>query len=326
MPPVVTAARFPAVSPGAGHYESFYLKACRPDAPVGVWIRYTVLKPPGAAPRGSLWCTVFEGDGPRAVQATTEVVGTTEDCYIYVGEGRFEPGRVYGAATSGAARAAWDLRFQGPEQPLHHLPRRWMYRAPLPRTKLLSPYPDVTFDGTVEIGGRRHQIDGWRGMVGHNWGAEHAERWIWLHGSGFDGRPDAWLDVAIGRLRLGPATTPWIANGALSIGGVRHRLGGLGPGRRGHVRERPERCEFLLRGSGIRVRGTVGAPRHRFVGWIYSDPDGSQHHTVNCSIADMELTVEGSITERLVVRHAAAYELGMRETDHGIPVQPAGDG
>ncbi len=74
------------------------------------------------------------------------------------------------------------------------------------------------------------------------------------------------------------------------------------------------------------MRGTVGAPRHRFVGWIYSDPDGSQHHAVNCSIADMQLTVERSITERLVVREAAAYELGMRETDHGIPVQPVGDG
>ena len=34
-------------------------------------------------------------------------------------------------------------------------------------------------------------------MVGHNWGAEHAERWIWLHGLTEDGD---WLDAAIGKV------------------------------------------------------------------------------------------------------------------------------
>jgi len=35
----------PAAAP---HYESFYLKACAPDGGLGLWLRYTVLKPPGA--------------------------------------------------------------------------------------------------------------------------------------------------------------------------------------------------------------------------------------------------------------------------------------
>ena len=43
-------------------------------------------------------------------------------------------------------------------------------------------------------------MDGWRGMAGHNWGAQHAERWIWLHGLTADGD---WLDAAIGRVKLG---------------------------------------------------------------------------------------------------------------------------
>jgi hypothetical protein len=29
------------------------------------------------------------------------------------------------------------------------------------------------------------------GMVGHNWGGEHAERWIWLHGLDFEKAPGA---------------------------------------------------------------------------------------------------------------------------------------
>ena len=46
--PHPTEARFPAVPVEAGHYESFYLKACHPAEPLGVWIRYTVHKRPGA--------------------------------------------------------------------------------------------------------------------------------------------------------------------------------------------------------------------------------------------------------------------------------------
>ena len=88
------------------------------------------------------------------------------------------------------------------EPALEHLPSAWMYRARLPRTKLSSPAPDATFRGTVELpAGRRLQLDGWRGMVGHNWGAEHAERWVWLHGVGFAQDADAWLDVGVGRIR-----------------------------------------------------------------------------------------------------------------------------
>ena len=67
-------------------------------------------------------------------------------------------------------------------------------------------------------------------MVGHNWGTQHAERWIWLHGTGFEGAEDAWLDAAIGRIKLGLVTTPWIANGTLFVDGQRHRHRRAGEG------------------------------------------------------------------------------------------------
>ena len=66
-------------------------------------------------------------------------------------------------------------------------------------------------------------------MVGHNWGEQHAEQWIWLSGLGFEGAAptpgSTWRSAAV---RLGPVTTPWIANGALSLDGRRLALGGLG--------------------------------------------------------------------------------------------------
>jgi hypothetical protein len=49
---------------------------------------------------------------------------------------------------------------------------------------------------------------------------------------------------------------------------------------------------------------------------------------VNCSIADMHATVEqkGRPPLELMVQDGAAYELGMRERDHGMAIQPYPDG
>ena len=84
----------------------------------------------------------------------------------------------------------------------------------------------------------------------------------------------------------------------------------------------------MIAGRGLQVRGLVSAQRKDFVGWVYADPDGSEHHTVNSSIADMRLDVLRSDAPplELAVKGGAAYELGMRERDHGMPIQPFPDG
>jgi hypothetical protein len=328
--PTRSAARFPELPLSAGHYESFYLKASHPTDPVSVWIRYTVHKRPGEAPLGSLWFTLFDSrtDGPWAVKVTTAEVGAPSGEYIHVGDSRFTPDRVVGGAVADGREAGWDLAYESPEPPFRHLPRDFMYRAPLPRTKLLSPHPDARFSGAVTAGDRSVDITGWRGMVGHNWGAQHAERWIWLQGAGFEGHDDAWIDAALGRIAIGPWTTPWVANGVLSLDGVRHRLGGLGAVRLTEVAERPDGATFTLPGRDITVQGQVGADRKDFVGWVYADPDGSEHNVVNCSIANLVLTVSRPAQPPLTLQLAsgAVYELGMRETDHGMAIQPFPDG
>ena len=100
-------------------------------------------------------------------------------------------------------------------------------------------------------------------------------------------------------------------------------IGGIERARATKIDEHPDHCVFTLPGPDLTVTGEVRAPRERFVGWIYADPDGSEHNTVNCSVAELTLDAGGT---RLYTPFGAAYELGMRETGHGMPIQPFPDG
>jgi hypothetical protein len=329
---VRTEARFPSRSREDGHYESFYLKATRPGGGRGVWIRHTVHKRPGEDPTAALWLTLFDADspGPRAVKATfgADRLSVPEGAYIQVGEAVLEPGRASGRIDASELRASWTLGFDDPGEPLRHLPYQRLYDASLPRTKFLSPYPSARFTGVVSIGGEEIEVAGWPGMIGHNWGAEHAERWVWIQAADLGGERGSYIDLAAGRIKIGPVTTPWVANGALRLGGTDHRLGGFDRILSTKLDEQPTSCEFRLSGRDVKLRGRVSSERRNFVAWVYADPKGPEHNTLNCSIADLELELErnGDPPERLEISGAAAYEIGMRETDHGVPVQPYPDG
>ena len=57
---------------------------------------------------------------------------------------------------------------------------------------------------------------------------------------------------------------------------------------------------------------------------------GGEHDVVNCSVARLRLSVGaaggGAATRKLTSPHGGAYELGMRERDHGVPIAPFADG
>jgi hypothetical protein len=324
---MAVSAIFPMASARAGMYESFFLRAFSPREPLGLWIRYTVHKPPGEEPRGSLWFTRFDARAARPVQQklTTPELSVPEDAWIAVDGAELGPGRAEGRC----GEAAWSLRYHSQEPELRHLSPDWLYRAPLPRTKLTSPAPSATFEGDFQLDGEQPiELHGWPGMLGHNWGSEHAERWIWLHGTGFEEDPLAWIDVGLGRLKIGGRMTPWVANGVLCIDGRRHRVGGLGAGRLS-VAESAAGCRLRLKGErGLGIEATVQTEPQATAGWRYADPDGGEHDVINCSIAGLELEVSlpSSAPRSLHTAHGAAYELGMREHDHGVPIAPFPDG
>jgi hypothetical protein len=332
-------------------YESFYLRAVSPEEPVGAWIRYTVEKAPGLPARGSLWVSLFDanagapfmhrqssdrltapGDGWIAIGDDSHFGPTLAQGCMELGAGSGSSAIVHssldpgpspgpGSRRGGSAELApeairWKLHIRHDASELRHFKQSFLYKTPLPRTKLTSPAPAARFDGTIELPGRTLRLDGWRGMVGHNWGSEHAARWIWLHGIDFREDAQAWLDVALGRVLVGGHLTPWIANGALSIDGRRSRLGGLGA--RGlKVAESAGRCSLTLPGErGLLVEAHIDTPPGSSAEWRYSDPSAhgpdGEHDVVNCSVAALALNVRppGEAATTLHTSHGAAYELG----------------
>ena len=326
-------ARFPQVAAKAGHYESFYIKACRPDGGVGIWIRHTVHKRPGAEPTGSIWFTLFDRSaaGPRATKVTVAAqagLSVPAGSWIRVADAEIGPEEAEGSVDTEALTAAWSLTFDGNREAAKYLPADWLYEAPLPRTKFVAPLPDGRFEGRLEVDDESIELAGWPGMIGHNWGSEHAERWIWLEGTGFADAPGTYFDAGAARIKLGSRVSPWLPSGMLVLDGIPHRLGGLGAIGSARIEESPSVCSFMLPGKDIAVHGRIAAPEKDFVGWVYADPKGPEHNTVNCSVADLELTVEqpGLPPRELTLPAGGAYELGMRETNHGIPIQPFPDG
>jgi hypothetical protein len=314
--------RFPHVPAKAGHYESYFVKGHHPTEPLAFWLRHTVHQRPGEPQTASLWLTLFDGDEVTAGKQTFEVVRQPKDGYIELGPATLTPTGGKGKLTSHTLDAGWNFTFATTDDEQKHLPNDWMYDAKLPRTKSGTPHPGVTFQGRVGP----CRVDGWKGLISHNWGSQHAERWIWLH-SALPG--DGWLELVLGRIKVGGMTTPWLANGALQLDGQRHRLGGLETTRSTKVDEAPTGARFVVTGEdGVRVEGHIRAPRSRFVTWRYADPDGPEHHSAHSSLADLDLEVRrnGHGTRVFELPMTASYELGMRETDHGLPVQPFEDG
>ena len=190
-----------------------------------------------------------------------------------------------------------------------------MYPRAAPPHEASSPSaPATVFDGTVRRSTARRSISpagrAWSGTTG---ASSTRSSWIWLHGLGFQGRgADTWLDVAVGRIALGPVTTPWVANGALEPGRrAVPVLGGLG--RRVTVVAEDDHCVLRLPGKHVTVIATAAAPAKAFVECDYANPDGTTHRVVNYSIADTRVHVERPDAEPMALLpgpHRAAYELG----------------
>jgi hypothetical protein len=302
----------PGLPAGQGAYESFFLKLVAPEGGRAFWVRYTTIRYADGRLTGALWFTAFGPSGPVGLRHDADAVAFPGEGYVEVAGAALAPGSATGRVTVGDHDAGWDLGFDEGLPRFRHLRPERMYSARFPRTKLETLNPASTFRGRVRLDGSETVVDGWRGVLGHNWGAEHAEQWIWLQGNDISA-DDCHLDIGAARLLVSGRLSPWVANGLLVLDGEPVRLGGLAHLAATAVTVGKVGCTFRLRGSGVEVAGLVRRRPSESVTWAYDGPVGEPRTVVNSSVADLSLTVRrrGS-TRHLALLAGAVFEDGRR--------------
>ncbi len=303
------AARAPVAPSRAGLYESHYLTAAAPGGGRAVWLRYTSLKRRAEPPRGSLWCTVFESGSPPTARRTASpqpLSGPPPGSWAQIEAATIGPGQAHGTLEDCDWTVSWDAH----APPLPYLPSRSLYDRSLPRSNGVALVPSATFAGRITAAGQTVELTGWRGMVGHNWGADHAERWIWLHATGLGERdPGGWLDLILARVRLGPVLSPWLPAGALQLEGKLQRVSAAAArGLRVELQHDtvkvslPHGCE-----NGLTI--TVTSPAHNAVHWDYASPRGQPRDVRHCSIASASIRIGAEPAFEL--RESFSVEVGV---------------
>jgi hypothetical protein len=308
-----------------GHYESFYQRANHPTRPLAFWLRYTVFSPAGdpEAALAELWAVVFDGESHKHVVAKGEYpirssVFSRDSFDVRVAEATLGPASVVGQV----GQIGWDLRYEGSEPPLYLLPRR-LYRGGFPKAKSLVGVPLARFDGTVSVGDRQLDVDGWLGSQNHNWGSRHTDHYAFGQVAGFDGAPDTFLEVATAQSRIGPLRTPMLTLLVLRKGGTEHAFTGLRQARRATGTFGYFHWDFATESDTTRVVGRIEAGRDAFVGLAYANPPGGTKHCLNTKIGRCELSIVDKASgerEELRSAHGALFEILTDDREHGVPI------
>jgi hypothetical protein len=330
-----------------GHVESYFLKINDPSGERALWLKATILAHDTAhvhhapEPVAETWAIAFER-GKRPVCAKSTVA---------LPRARFSPDSLDVempdlALSRTRARGkvgviAVDLALEDTTAPLVHFPHPWMYAGPFPSSKLVSPMPDLRARGTVDLGDRTWRVDGsaaggtsqtrtdgWRGLLGHNWGRGHAFAYAWAHCNVWDveqaprgeaAEQDLVFEGTTARVRVGPVLTPPATLLVVRHAGQTHALTHLRQMFRNRGSMTLRRWQFSGSGPTIRVRGEMWAETSDMVGLRYENPDGAVTYCLNSKLASARLEVQvcggASFTAR---SRAAALEIGTRDPNHGV--------
>jgi len=309
-----------------GHVESHFLRVTSPDARRAVWVKHTLLAPRGRAALGvsELWIVAFDLDGRNAGAKTSIPAArarfSERPFRIESGDAVFETGHVAGVAESGGHRLEADLSFDVGGRSFHLLPIEAFYEGRFPKLKALTPYPDTAFRGHVVVDGERWEIDGWPGMQGHNWGAGHADLYVWANANAWDAGADgpAWFEAGVNRLRYGPVTTPWMGSAAIAIGGELRHFGGPRAILSQAVDLEYYRLRYAVRQGRASLRVDVEADREGIAGLHYENPDGSMTYCLNSKLARGKVVLtEPGRPDRVLETGRMALEIGTRDPHHG---------
>ena len=300
-----------------GHYESYFQRANHPSRPLAFWIRYTIFSPRNRpdATVGELWAVYFDGETGKITSAKD--VFPIEHCRfspdgleVAIDDATLSDGVLAGSASGPNDSIAWDLKFEGGQEPLLLLPRK-LYDGGFPKAKSLVSTPNTHFYGRLVVGDEEVDINDWAGSQNHNWGKRHTDHYAWGQVAGFDNDPDAFLEISTARVRVGPLWTPFLTLVVLRVDGQTYALNGLWRALLAHGHFDNSRWTFSSADSRVSIKGSIEAPAEAFVALRYGNPPGGHKTCLNSKLASCQLILrrDGLKPLTLHTKSRAAFEV-----------------
>jgi hypothetical protein len=305
-------------------YESNYLKANSPDGRRGLWIKHNILAPADRNRPAVLevWCVLFDRDDGRP--SVVKQVRKMSEIAVAKTRLRIEGQEVLlsdretrtHVVDEDGREASWELQLEAKDTAIFHMPYNWMYTAPFPKKKIITPAPRLIFNGTLSFDGREVRVDDWVGIRGHNWGSEHAWRYVYGNCNLFEGEADAVLEMFTAKIKLGPIKSPWLSMGVLRHRGVEHGFRSL----RYAAQSTPvvdfPSWEATLRTGDETLHASWELDPEQTVGLRYLHPDGkvsfcynTKFATIRARSGDLELTTDQAELEFLFEKPVAEIPL-----------------
>ncbi len=310
----------------AGHYESYFQRANHPSRPLAFWIRYTIFSPKGRPDQtvGELWASYFDGE-KRCITAVKEAFPLAEcrfsptELNMQIGRATLDERSLHGEARTGDRHLQWNLNYSGDAPPLLLLSPA-LYNAPFPKAKALVGTPLASYGGLLIVDGETIPINGWVGSQNHNWGSRHIDHYAWGQVAGFDGAPDAFLEISTARIRLGPVWSPWLTPVVLRAEGQEYALNGLLRSALSFGRFDMFTWRFDAGTGRLRIHGEISAEPEAFVALNYDNPPGGSKTCLNTKLARCTVTLEraGQLAQTFHTEHRAAFEILTDDPNHGV--------
>ena len=307
---MITAVRanLPRFEVGTDHVESWFVRANDPSGPRAVWMKATVLTRKDGSSLVQAWCNTFDGDRTHAfcteVALADAVFTTSADASVVdLGILRLELApdsvRCIGALEEAGASVTWDLtltRLPGLlGVPLSLLPSDRLIDGPLPKNKLLTPFPSADCTGSLTLDGATWDLAGWSGMQGHNWGAAHSPEYAWGQCLFTEaGTTIAMVEAASGRIELGRRRSPLISMLVVRHLDQEYRFDRLLDLWRQHPAIEFPRWTLSMSGRQGRVDLEMVAAPERMVRLDYVNPARATSYCLNSKTAEVRLSVTPS--------------------------------
>ncbi len=325
---------FPRFKGRPPFYEVYYLRFTDVAQQVGVWYRQTLLATTKGKPVAGLWWILFDlADPSKSFAAHQQVpinqVRLEEDIFYFEVEG----GKLYQKGTDGnctlqGETIEWKFHWEPNHKAFCHFPSRLFYRLPFPKTKVLSPNPDLKINGHLNWGSRRFTFDQVPGQQSHLWGKTHAASWVWGHCNAFPNEAASFEGLSA-RVRVGNRLLPPLTLLRAVVGGEEYLLNRPWQWRRHRSVAQVDRWHFEGENRRSRLVGDVFVEPSQLIGVTYTDPDGSKRYCYHTESARLELTCyrrakKEWLPERTLRSDPAmAYEFATSEPLADIPLKIA---